>query len=433
MTATKTDLKKLIGDTRSVKAAEKLINRKLTTQEKVDLGLITINKQPKQYNAENPNREKQKRLYNQIKNIEQDIDTLTKESKNVRSIQERMKFTKNIINKYNEINKLQQNIFNLGKKKNTDYGISQLFRNESERNNAVARARQARREEQHDIFTSPKRLFGTDEYQIIMDGEMEHFNHRTFESDWHIENAGQNVEQSINDLIQRIRDKYEELGRDRYNNALCVLTIRAPNGNQRQTARGLFDNLDIAWIIDMVEFLMDQSGRTDFLLDEMDFHITVFIPAEGRGRKTNQVLNADFSSVIIPISNDDTICLARAIVVGLADKNLLHIFRGKFTLEELKAINFRKKLQTNIHLGEATEDEIHQIKNHPKYKLQTILASALHRLAQVEIKQDGNDLTDVEIFADYLKINIIVYDYIKKKRINEVYGSQSKILETNSR
>jgi hypothetical protein len=64
MTATKTDLKKLIGDQGSVKAAEKLINRKLTTQEKVDLGLITINKQPKSFIAENPNRDEQKKLYN---------------------------------------------------------------------------------------------------------------------------------------------------------------------------------------------------------------------------------------------------------------------------------------------------------------------------------------------------------------------------------
>ena len=84
---------------------------------------------------------------------------------------------------------------------------------------------------------------------------------------------------------------------------------------------------------------------------------------------------------IITIKNDDTICLARAVVTAYAN---LHLERWSKT----------------------------QLKNgfNSSRKLQRDQAMKLHEEANVEINDYGNDLSDVETFAKHLGIEINIID-----------------------
>ena len=84
---------------------------------------------------------------------------------------------------------------------------------------------------------------------------------------------------------------------------------------------------------------------------------------------------------MITVKNDDTICLARATVTAYAN---------------LKPERWSKT----------------QLKNgfNSSRKLQRDQATKLHDKAQVEINDYGNDLSDIETFAEHLGIEINVID-----------------------
>ena len=107
---------------------------------------------------------------------------------------------------------------------------------------------------------------------------------------------------------------------------------------------------------------------------------SVKIPA-GKGRLYLTKDTISRKNCIITIKNNDNICLSRSIVTALAN---LH--PEKWTKAQLKnGFNASRKLQ---------KDE----------------AMKLHKEANVEINEYGNDLTDVETFAKHLEIEINIID-----------------------
>ena len=61
--------------------------------------------------------------------------------------------------------------------------------------------------------------------------------------------------------------------------------------------------------------------------------LTIKIPT-GKGKRVNKIITVDSKRSIIQITNKDTICLARALTVGLAahhKQKLEDIFRGSLT------------------------------------------------------------------------------------------------------
>ena len=107
---------------------------------------------------------------------------------------------------------------------------------------------------------------------------------------------------------------------------------------------------------------------------------SVKIPA-GKGRLYLTKDTISRKNCIITIKNNDNICLSRSIVTALA--NLQH---EKWTKAQLKnGFNASRKLQ---------KDE----------------AMKLHKEANVEINEYGNNLADVETFAKYLEIEINIID-----------------------
>ena len=107
---------------------------------------------------------------------------------------------------------------------------------------------------------------------------------------------------------------------------------------------------------------------------------SVKIPA-GKGRLYLTKDTVSRKNCIITVKNNDTTCLARSIVTALAN---LHPERWSNT----------------------------QLKNgfNASRKLQRDQAMKLHEEANVEINDYGNDLTDVETFAKYIRIEINIID-----------------------
>ena len=167
--------------------------------------------------------------------------------------------------------------------------------------------------------------------------------------------------------------------------------------------RGLKDGDKIRWILSHPSWnkpisskLITISGKLDsditnklsgFVeykhvpLSEVNFEIqSTKIPrGKGRLRLTNSNLKRKKS--VITIKNDDSICLARAIVTAVANIN-----KSKWTESQLKdGFNWSRKLQKDM-------------------------AEKLHEEAGVEINEFGSTIEDVKRFANHLKIQINIVD-----------------------
>jgi len=96
----------------------------------------------------------------------------------------------------------------------------------------------------------------------------------------------------------------------------------------------------------------------DMKMEDITFELlTMQIPAGGR---VNKIITVDSKLSIIQIRNKDTICLARAIAVGLAVNNrekLRDIFRNNLTEDELKQINKTKQTKSHINQGILSDNE----------------------------------------------------------------------------
>ena len=89
------------------------------------------------------------------------------------------------------------------------------------------------------------------------------------------------------------------------------------------------------WVILFIDYYDMKPEDLTFKL------LTIQIPT-GTGKRVNRIITVDSKHSIIQIRNKDTICLARAIVVGLAVHNrnkLRKIFSGNLVQKELKQIN----------------------------------------------------------------------------------------------
>ena len=126
---------------------------------------------------------------------------------------------------------------------------------------------------------------------------------------------------------------------------------------------------------------------------------SVKIPT-GKGRLYLTTDTVSRKDCIIKVKNDDTICLARAVVTALAN---LHPERWSNT----------------------------QLKNgfNSSRKLQRLQAMKLHEDAHVEVNDYGNDLSDIETFAKHLDVEINIID--AEQFNNIIYtankGSEDKI------
>jgi len=159
---------------------------------------------------------------------------------------------------------------------------------------------------------------------------------------------------------------------------------------------------------DMTEQLSDWVGMftdyPDIEMEDITFKLLKTEIPTGAGR-VNRIITVDDKHCIIHIRDDDTLCLARSVVVALATNErqyLESILKGKLTTDELKQINKDRQFKSQINEGIISDNERKNIKQ--GRKIQGILARVLHRLYKVPVKEIGNDFADMQKFERKLDI-----------------------------
>jgi len=121
-----------------------------------------------------------------------------------------------------------------------------------------------------------------------------------------------------------------------------------------------------------------KQGRDDFKINRLGYLIywllryetwkklitfkllTIEIPT-GKGKRVNKKLTVDSKRGIIQITNKDTICSARALIVRLTahhKQKLKDIFRSNLTKDELKQINKNRQSKLQINEGIISDNYI---------------------------------------------------------------------------
>jgi len=98
--------------------------------------------------------------------------------------------------------------------------------------------------------------------------------------------------------------------------------------------------------------------------------LTIEIPT-GKGKRVNKKLTVDSKRSIIQITNKDTICSTRALIVRLTahhKQKLKDIFRSNLTKDELKQINKNRQSKLQINEGIISDNETNYIKKAEGFK-----------------------------------------------------------------
>ena len=159
--------------------------------------------------------------------------------------------------------------------------------------------------------------------------------------------------------------------------------------NDQVNQTGLLNKADmIAKLVDWVILFIDYH---DMDIEDITIKLLKIKIPQGAGR-VNRIITVGSKRSIIQIKNKDTICLARAIVVGLAvnhKEKLQTTFKNNLTEDEMKETNKGRKDSSLINEGIVSENEKSYLVH--GRKIQKVLAHALHRICNIPVKQTGND------------------------------------------
>ena len=154
------------------------------------------------------------------------------------------------------------------------------------------------------------------------------------------------------------------------------------------------------FLLELIKIILEFVDYKGVPLSELEIRVPGVKLPRGSGRVRIDLNNVATKKSIICIKNNDTMCLARAIVTAVANIN-----KTKWTRSQLKkGFNESRKLQ---------EDE----------------ARKLHKNAGVEINDHGSTLEDVNTFAKHLGVQINIVD---KGYFNEiVHTTEESIVDGN--
>ena len=153
----------------------------------------------------------------------------------------------------------------------------------------------------------------------------------------------------IEELIRKMTEGLSD------NVKLQIILENDKNDQVNQT--GLLNKADmIAKLADWVILFIDYH---DMDIEDITIKLLKVKIPTGAGR-VNRIITIDSKRSIIHIRNKDTICLARAIVVGIAvnhREQLQKIFKHNMTETEVKDINYRRQIKTQINEGILSDNE----------------------------------------------------------------------------
>ena len=256
-------------------------------------------------------------------------------------------------------------------------------------------------EDQKDKFHSVKSFFKNSEHRdlnIIRLSKYYSSKYQTRVTEWKIRGSVDlfNIQNAITELINRMTENINL-------NSKIQVSLKITNSDKQPHTPLLLKSQITDLLTEWVNYFIDYH---DINIDNITFKLTAIELPHGTGRKVNNIINLDDKRSITQISNKDTICLVRAVIVALSyhEDKLQEIFKEKLTATELKDIDYRRQLKTEINEGVVSRNEIKYIQQGGTKKLQTVLSKALHRIYSIFIKDSGNNFTDVKLIEEKLDI-----------------------------
>ena len=107
------------------------------------------------------------------------------------------------------------------------------------------------------------------------------------------------------------------------------------------------------WVILFIDY-------RDMKIEDITIKLLKIKIPTSSGGKVNRIITVDSKRSITQIRNRDTICLARAIVVGLVvnhKEKLQSILKHNLTEVELENINYHRQTKTKINEGILSDNE----------------------------------------------------------------------------
>ncbi len=306
-------------------------------------------------------------------------------------------------------------------KRKPSMDLRQMFRKVAMQAAKKANRNQKKKaEEPEDNFHFIKSLYKNtnDDYEINKVSEYYSNKYKTTVSDWKLSGSVNlfNINNVMKDLIQKMTEHLHP-------NSKIQVSLKISNST-RQPHTSLLSKDQITDLLsEWVNYFIDYY---DINIEDITFKLTAIELPQGAGRKVNAIINLDDKRSITQIKNKDTICLVRAIIVGLSyNKNKLQeTFKGKLSDNEIKEINYRRQVKTEINDGIISDNEIKYIRQ--GVKIQDVLAVAFHRIYSILIKATGNDFADVQLIEKRLDIEIQIYN-MKSKQIYAGVAKTDKI------
>ena len=304
------------------------------------------------------------------------------------------------------------------KPKKPDFSYSDIAKHAAKK---AQRSRTKQLQQDTDEIYRVARLFKSKQNKIYRIEKIREYKFDTFNSTrshWKI-HGDVNIFQ-INTVIEELIRKMTEGLSD--NVKLQIILENDKNDQVNQT--GLLNKADmIAKLVDWVILFIDYH---DMDIEDITIKLLKIKIPQGAGR-VNRIITVGSKRSIIQIKNKDTICLARAIVVGLAvnhKEKLQTTFKNNLTEDEMKEINKSRKDSSLINEGIVSENEKSYLID--GRKIQKVLAHALHRICSIPIKQTGNDFQDVKLFEEKLDIEIQIYN-LESRQIYKGCENQIKV------
>ena len=140
-----------------------------------------------------------------------------------------------------------------------------------------------------------------------------------------------NIRKVMEVLVEKMTERYPS-------NTRIQIGIRTPSGREPHTNLISKDEAT-DMVAEWTNYFIDYY---DMNIEDLTFKLTAIELPQGMGRKCNAIINLDDKRCITQIKNKDTICLVRAILVGLSynKTKLEEVFKSKLNDQEIADINY---------------------------------------------------------------------------------------------
>jgi len=214
---------------------------------------------------------------------------------------------------------------------------------------------------------------------------------------------------TMTNLDLALRDLINQMTIGEPENVRVQLSIRFLHSDKQPHTKLISKQDAIDQLYDWISYIVEY--REVHISDAIITLLKIEVPTGAGFHKSGKIVNKNELRSVIQIRNDDTLCCGKSILVCLAvnfEENVQLLFKNRLNKDEIERINKERRSATNIQNGIISDNEITYLKQ-VRSKLLTVLAQAFHRLTTIPIREKGNSLSDVNLFAMSLTIQINVY------------------------